>query len=142
MSPEDLTTALARMPQKGAMLLIERIEAMDAQSILCTARDHGAADYPLRVDGDLEPVSLVEIGAQAAAAHASIHGVGDNHAGLLLSVQRVVVLGQIPPDTRLQARATQLHFGEGGAKYRFVILAGTTEILHGEALMRMQRAPL
>ena len=72
----SLEAALARMPQKGAMQLLERILDLDKTTIRCLARDHRAADYPLRIEGRLMGASLVELGAQAAAAHASLHGVG------------------------------------------------------------------
>lgn len=129
---------LERMPQKGPMLLIERIVEIDTDRIRCRARDHGAADYPLRIDGILEPASLVELGAQAAAAHASAHGMGQRHAGLLLALRDVEILRDAGPGP-LEVRAERLFFDEGGARYRFAVGPEAAPVVSGEATMQMRR---
>ena len=136
----NLQHALERMPQKGPMLLIEQVVSADASDIHCIACDHTSADYPLRLDGRLMPVSLVELGAQAAAAHASIIAIGDHHAGLLLALHRVEVTnpGALDSGERLHAHATQLHFDEGGARYSFTVTAGERAILTGQAMLKME----
>ncbi|MEL7088565.1 MAG: phosphotransferase, partial [Planctomycetota bacterium] len=73
------------MPHKGPMQLIGAITHMDDNTIHAEPTDHTAPDFPLRIDGKLYTSALVELGAQAAAAHASIHGVGGAHAGLVLA---------------------------------------------------------
>ncbi|MFV0475480.1 MAG: hypothetical protein ACK5MQ_14920 [Pikeienuella sp.] len=129
---------LERMPQKGPMLLIERVVEIDADRIRCVARDHGGADYPLRVDGDLEPASLVELGAQAAAAHASAHGMGQRHAGLLLALHEVEILGDAG-EGPLDIQAECMFFEEGAARYRFTVGSSRAPVLRGEATMKMRR---
>lgn len=129
---------LERMPQKGPMLLIERVVEIDADRIRCLARDHGGADYPLRIDGELEPASLVELGAQAAAAHASAHGMGQHHAGLLLALRDVEITGDVGAGP-LEVRAERLFFDEGGARYRFAVGPEAAPVLSGEAMMKMRR---
>ncbi|MBY8974893.1 hypothetical protein KHP62_03670 [Rhodobacteraceae bacterium NNCM2] len=132
--------ALDRMPQKGAMRLIEEIVSIGPDKIHCIARDHAEADYPLRIGGDLLAVSLVELGAQAAAAHASLHGVGGHHAGLLLALNGVSVPGSGLVETaeRLHAHAEQLQFGEAGARYSFEVHAGGEILISGQAMLMMQ----
>ena len=63
--------ALTRMPHKGRMLLIARVLDADAEGLTAEAVPHRAPDFPLRLNGRLATVALAEIGAQAAAAHAS-----------------------------------------------------------------------
>ena len=131
--------ALSRMPHKGAMLLLASVEAMDAETIRCKARNHCGADYPLRVEGDLMTLSLVELGAQAAAAHASMHGIGGAHTGLLLSLRKVtaktLTVADSPP---LTVEATRVTSGPMGACYTFRVLDGTAELLTGEAILSME----
>lgn len=136
----SLRYALDRMPQKGAMLLLEAILEIDETSVTCRARDHRAPDYPLRIDGRLMGISLIELGAQAAAAHASLHGIGSSHAGLLLALYDVEVLladGDAAVG-RFAARAERLYLHDGTARYRFTVRDEAEERLRGEAMLRMQ----
>ncbi|MEM7526920.1 MAG: phosphotransferase [Pseudomonadota bacterium] len=139
----NLAIGLDRMPHKGPMRLIDRIVAADETTIQCIAKDHQGADYPLRLSGALMTVSLVELGAQAAAAHVSLVAIDGHHTGLLLSLAAVEVLGETVHEDpeRLQVEATRLAFGEQGAKYRFIVSAAERSILQGEAMMRMEEAP-
>jgi predicted hotdog family 3-hydroxylacyl-ACP dehydratase len=128
------------MPQKGVMLLLERIIACSEKSISCRAADHRQPDYPLRIDGKLMGVSLVELGAQAAAAHASMHGIGGHHAGLLMALRDVEVSladGDAAAG-RFAAHAEQLYFDEGVARYRFSICDDNGEQIHGVAMLKMR----
>lgn len=136
----NLDLGLERMPHTGRMRLIERIVAADETAIRCVAADHGDAGYPLRVSGALFTVSLVELGAQAAAAHVSLVGIAGHHTGLLLSLGAVEVLGETVhrDPQRLLVEATRLAFGEQGAKYDFVVRTPERTILGGQAMMRME----
>ncbi|MEM1382650.1 MAG: hydroxymyristoyl-ACP dehydratase [Pseudomonadota bacterium] len=132
-------SALIRMPHDGAMLLIETIEAADPNAIRCLMRDHDRPDFPLRVQGRLHTVALVEMGAQAAAAHASIFGIGEDHVGLLLSLSRVeIAVAEIDLPPPLAAEAERLADMPGGAAYRFTVSGGGTVLLTGEATLSMQ----
>lgn len=132
--------ALDRMPHKDEMRLIDEVLAANETSIRCRAKDHRPIDYPLRIGGNLMNVSLVELGAQAAAAHASLFGVGDRHAGLLLALHNVGLLrldGGLA-DAPLEAVAERLHVDETGALYRFAVNDRDGEILKGEAVLMIQ----
>lgn len=135
--------ALARMPHKDAMLLIDRVRDLGPDHIDCLASDHRALDYPLRIAGRLEAVSLIELGAQAAAAHASVHGIGGAHTGLLLALRQVDVLEQAVDalEAPLIVRAERISGDDGGAQYRFSIRAGEVEVIRGQAFLSMQAAP-
>jgi predicted hotdog family 3-hydroxylacyl-ACP dehydratase len=140
----SFSEALERMPQKGVMLLIDEVLAATEDSIVCRASDHRRADYPLRIAGELMPVTLVELGAQASAAHASLYGIGGHHAGLLLALHKVEILksdGDLS-DSPLEACANRLYFDESGARYRFTVRDQTRDILVGEAMLMMQAIEL
>ncbi len=131
---------LDRMPQKGAMRLIDEILEVGEDAIRCAVRDHTAPDYPLRINGRLYAVSLVELGAQAAAAHASLFGIGGHHAGLLLALSGISVgqSAEIDATSPLEARARRLDFDDGGARYRFEVLADGAVLIEGQAMLKMQ----
>lgn len=136
----NIHSALDQMPHKGAMLLLERVVEANAEMIICLARDHRHPDYPLRIDGRLYGVCLVELGTQAAAAHASLYGVSGHNAGLLLALSRVEVIQNDGDATegRLESRARRLHFDKNSARYSFDVRDKTREILRGEAILKMQ----
>lgn len=136
----NLHSALDRMPHKGAMLLLESIIGIDETTIHCRACDHRAPDYPLRIDGKLMGVTLIELGAQAAAAHASLHGIGGHHAGLLLALFNVEIL-LADGDAAVgcfSAIAEQVYFDHDMARYRFSVRDQQGEQLRGEAMLKMQ----
>lgn len=132
--------ALARMPHKGAMLLLDRVERLEEDRIRCIARDHRAPDYPLRVEGRLMSVALVELGAQAAAAHASVHGIDGAHTGLLLSLRAVEVFEMAADSVScpFEIEAERIEATAIGAHYRFSVRGEGREMLRGEAMLSMQ----
>lgn len=138
-----LDEALDRMPHRGAMRLLEAIEAVSETEIICRARAHGAADYPLRLEGHLEPLALTELGAQAAAAHASLYGMGAAHTGLVLSLSGIDIRQDTVPDGgNLTICAERIRALDAAASYRFTVLAAkaggdATEVLTGEVLLSM-----
>ncbi len=139
-----LPPAFDRMPHRGAMLLLDRVIEDTETHVLVAAKDHRGANHPLRRQGRLETLALVEIGAQAAAAHASLHGLGGAHIGLLLGLRDLEIRGpspdRLPPP--LLARAERLEMAGPGARYRIALLAeGHGAILSGEALLSIRGAP-
>jgi predicted hotdog family 3-hydroxylacyl-ACP dehydratase len=132
--------AIDRMPQKGVMCLIEEVLSADETSIKCRAKDHRNAGYPLRIAGQLMTASLVELGAQAAAAHASLYCIGAHHAGMLLALHNVEIRepeGGLA-DAPLESSAERVHFNETGARYRFAVHYHSSEVLSGDAVLMMQ----
>lgn len=137
MTGED---TLERMPHKGAMRLIDRIISVDKDQIRCEGVAHGDADYPLRLNGILYAANLVELGAQAAAAHASIGDLKGNHTGLLIGLQNITLAISVITERsgRLQVSARQLHFDGNGALYDFSIGAEKMTYVEGRATLKMQ----
>lgn len=132
--------AFQRMPHRGAMLLLASVERSDETSIACTARDHRGADYPLRRRGLLAAACLAELGAQTAAAHASLTAIEGAHVGLLLGLSGLE-RGNCSPDKAsapLRIDAERLPDGGGAARYRFRVSGPEGDVLAGEALLRMQ----
>ena len=129
------------MPHRGPMQLIEAVLRADEDSVECRAKPHQASDYPLRVDGCLHNSALVELGAQAAAAHASLHGIGKAHVGLLLTLSNVE-MGDVDADhceDAMTVRAIRLHGDESSARYRFQVRHRETEmVLSGDAVLSMR----
>lgn len=135
-----LSDAFERMPHRGRMRLIAEIAAADADGIECRAAEHGAPDYPLRVDGVLHAAALVELGAQAAAAHTSLHGGMGAHAGLVLALSRVAVArDRVEGGGCLTVSARRLHAMEDAAAYSFEVTDGTAPLVTGEVLLSLQR---
>jgi len=133
-----LEQALDRMPHRGAMRLIDEIVQIDEKAILCNAREHSDAEFPLRLNAVLYPSALVELGAQAAAAHASLFGLGAAHTGLILSLSGVVCnRDAVPDDGQLVIRAERVRALDTAASYSFNVDAGDDTILSGEVLLSM-----
>lgn len=136
-----LAEALARMPHGGAMRLIAAIEDADEARILCRATDHESPDYPLRLDGILYAAALVELGAQAAAAHASVFGMGTAHAGLVLAIGGLELhCDRVEDAAPLRMAAERLRQLDGSAAYRFAVTQGAAPLVIGEILLSMVHA--
>jgi predicted hotdog family 3-hydroxylacyl-ACP dehydratase len=132
--------AFKRMPHAGPMRLIDQVVSADAVEILCIAQDHSMASYPLRFDGVLHPCALVELGAQAAAAHTSLFGSGEAHTGLVLALQSVeVFVDRISDDAPLTVRAKQCQTLDDAARYQFEVIDGTGTVVTGDVLLSLQR---
>ena len=135
-----LTEALDRMPHRGRMRLIDTILSADKRSIVCRATDHRPDDYPLRIDGVLIPAMLIEIGAQAAAAHTSIHGIGAAHTGLVVALSNVEIRRDtVSDDAPLDARAEVRQVIGDSARYRFEVSDAEGLLVTGEVLLQMWR---
>lgn len=136
-----LAEALQRMPHAGAMRLIAAVEAADATRIDCRATDHAAPDYPLRLDGVLYSAALVELGAQAAAAHASIFGVGAAHTGLVLAIGDLDLHRDCVDDPHpLRMTAERLDRIGSAVAYRFDVTQAGAPLVTGELLLSMVHA--
>lgn len=135
-----LHEALARMPHSGRMLLIGEIVSADEREIRCLATDHRAPSYPLRLGGRLFSCTLVELGAQAAAAHTSLFGIAAAHTGLILALGNLE-LGPdlVETEERLAIRAELLESLDPTALYRFEVTGGDERLVAADVLLGMQR---
>jgi predicted hotdog family 3-hydroxylacyl-ACP dehydratase len=60
------------IPHSGTMCLLDGVTFWDAETIECVSMTHLARDNPLRVEGRLLGVHLIEYGAQAIAVHGGL----------------------------------------------------------------------
>ena len=143
-SPPLDRAAIARLvPHGGAMCLLDRALAWDAESIACEADRHRDPDNPLRRDGRLPAICGVEYALQAMALHGALT-VPDGAAqppGYLSSL-RDVSLGAERLDTvagPLGIRARVLAAEAGGFIYRFEVEGGGRLLLTGQAAIILPR---
>lgn len=131
---------LDRMPHSGAMRLIERVVEATETTIHCVARDHTQPEYPLRLNGTVFVVNLVELGAQAAAVHTSLYNIASNHTGLLVGLRNIDIAQQTLDGTSqpLEIAAEQLQFGGETAIYGFSVQCNDRGILTGQAILKMK----
>ena len=64
----------ALIPHSGAMCLLDRLLAWDAQRIACRATNHRNAGHPLRSNSGLLAPVAIEYAAQAMALHGALIG--------------------------------------------------------------------
>ena len=80
------------IPHQGTMCLLECVQSMTADAIICSTRSHAAPDNPLRHNGQLSALTLCEYGAQAMAVHGglSARAAGQSpRSGLLVALREV-----------------------------------------------------
>ena len=116
MSDADVIDIAALIPHAGAMVLLHRVEAWDADGILCRARSHLDVANPLRRDGRLSTCCGLEYALQAAALHGALvaGGVAQRAGyvaalrGVTLGVERldVAILGELRVAARLERQET------------------------------------
>lgn len=117
------------------MCLLDSIESWDAGGIRCRAVGHRLPNHPLRRNGRLPALYLVEYAAQAVAAHGSLlEGVGTEQAvrgGVLAALRELVLcvdeLDNVGPE--LQVAAVRRVAGPGGVVYSFDVRAGDGALL-------------
>ena len=60
------------IPHSGLMCLIDRVDYWDEQTIRCASASHKNLNNPLRLDGELSSIHLLEYGAQTMAIHGGL----------------------------------------------------------------------
>ena len=65
-------TLAALVPHAGGMCLLDEVAAWDRTRIRCRSTSHRRADHPLRRDGVLPSLHLLEYAAQATAVHGGL----------------------------------------------------------------------
>ena len=122
-------TPAALIPQSGGMCLLDEIAYWDDTRVTCRSATHRRANHPLRRDGVLEAVHLLEYAAQAAAVHAALapaSAAGEPRIGYLASARgfrlHVDRIDDLQTDLRIDA--TRLLAMGGGAVYEFRVTAG------------------
>ena len=121
----DRARIAALIPHAGAMCLIDRVEAWDADHIRCSASSHRDPANPLRLDGRLGAAAGVEYAAQAMALHGGLTGAVDARprAGYLASLRGLVLavgrLDDLPGALTIEAE--RLAGEAASVSYRFSV---------------------
>ena len=115
-----LTAAPAALiPHAGGMCLLERVESWSALGICCLSASHRRRDHPLRRDGVLASLHLLEYAAQATAVHGALVQGGGAPAPLKylagardFSLQ-VASLDEVTAELRIDVQCLQSLGGSG-----------------------------
>ena len=126
----------ALVPHAGSMCLLDEVVSWDEARIICRTASHRRPDHPLRRDGFLPAIHLLEYAAQATAVHgALVAGAGGSPApakylaaarGFDLQVNR---LDDIQADLHIDAECL-VAMGDS-ALYRFHVSADGRELATG-----------
>lgn len=136
MTPLDRAAILALIPHAGAMCLLDRVIDWNADAIHAQSDGHRDPDHPLRQDGRLAALHLIEYAAQAMATHGGLaaQAAGQRAApGMLVSARGVTLHVARIDDcaTALDIRATRLVASGGGWLYGFEIDADGRRLADG-----------
>lgn len=117
------------IPHGGSMCLIDEVVRWDLRTIHCRTRTHLDPAHPLRRDGVLGALHLVEYGAQAMAIHGGLEALSrcvTAAPGLLASVRdlRLHVQHIHDLDGPLELHAEQQLASVSGWLYIFRALCG------------------
>jgi predicted hotdog family 3-hydroxylacyl-ACP dehydratase len=127
----------AHIPHSGRMCLLDEVVAWNAQSIVCKAVGHTAADHPLRAHGRLGAAAGVEYAAQAMAVHGALLAPVDRAPapGYLTSVRELAVHVDRLDDCAgpLRISAERLNGDERVIVYQFRISHQDRCLLEGRA---------
>lgn len=74
------------IPHAGTMILIDQVSSWSTHHIYCTSRTHLDNDNPLRLNGSLSAMHLIEYGAQSMAIHGGLLS-GKSSPGYLAAVR-------------------------------------------------------
>ena len=129
----------ARVPQAGAMCLLERVIAWDDGHIACEARVEPAG-HPLARDGRVPAIAAVEYAAQATAVHGALLEPGSGPRDGMLAKLNDVELSPGVLDGRLEVRADVLSRGAAGCIYGFTVHDAGGCRARGRLLVALQDA--
>lgn len=133
--PENSQLQIEQLiPHAGRMSLIERIDSWDNHCIQCSTDSHRQPDHPLRCNGNLSALQLLEYGAQCIAIHGGLLA-GGSRPGFLAAIKNahfyIEMLDNI--QTQLTIRATSEIQHSNGAIYQFTVSAGQKLLLEAHA---------
>ncbi len=142
MSDADSIDIAALVPHAGAMVLLDRVEAWDAGSILCRARSHLDAANPLRRNGRLSACCGLEYALQAAALHGALVAGGVvQRAGYVAALRGVVMRVErldVAAYGELRVSAGLERQEAGGIIYTLLVQAADgTPLLSGRATVAL-----
>jgi predicted hotdog family 3-hydroxylacyl-ACP dehydratase len=124
------------LPHAGTAVMIDELVRWDEREIRARTRTHQSRDNPLRREGRLAAVHLVEYGAQAMAAHGALRARADHRepvSALLVSVREFEALRDFIEDLPdpLEILARELLSSPTGWQYEFEVWHGSERIARG-----------
>jgi len=139
--PLDAAAIARLVPHHGAMCLLDRALAWDAQSIRCESARHCDTAMPLRRDGILPAICGAEFALQAMALHGALTAGAAQPMGFVSSLRDVALhvtrLDDIPDALTIEAVA--LAAEPGGFIYRFAVSSAGRPLLDGQAAVILAR---
>lgn len=138
----DRAGIAALIPHSGSMCLLARLQAWDAQRIVCVATNHRDVDHPLRTASGLMSPCAIEYAAQAMALHGALIGqdAGTAASPGFLASARGVQLHVLRLDDLPAAEVDELHIEavrqSGDARqilYSFTVGHGGRPLAEGRA---------
>lgn len=127
------------IPHAGSMCLWDVLLSADAQSAHCRTNSHRDAGNPLRREGQLAAVHLIEYGAQAMAVHggwmAQLGGGAGAKPGVLAAVRQFELhVSRIDElAASLECTVLRLVANAGGWMYEFRLFADDQTLASGRA---------
>lgn len=117
------------IPHAGLMCLWDEVLAHDETSIHCRTRTHQNQENPLRSDGQLSAVHLIEYGAQTMAIHGGLQtraAGGTPRAGVLVAVRdaKLSVESIDTLSTPIECVSKRLVNNPDGAMYEYRLTSG------------------
>lgn len=115
----------AMIPHAGDMCLLEQVISFSNDEIVCRTQSHLNSDNPLKTNGKLSKMHLIEYGAQAIAVHGGLLQRDSDNAqpklGYIATV-KAVKWGDFEPLTEfLEIKATTVIRDESSKLYEFII---------------------
>lgn len=124
------------VPHEGAMCLLDTVLEWDEERILCRTESHRSRHNPLRREGELSAIHVLEYAAQAMAAHGGLleqTRPSPHMPGLVASVKNVRLhvarLDQV--QAPLEVEATRLLAMGANLLYAFRVTAAGRSVAEG-----------
>ncbi|NOQ35132.1 MAG: hypothetical protein GQ569_04470 [Methylococcaceae bacterium] len=118
------------VPHAGMMLLIDEVQSWTENNIITRSHSHQNPDNPLRLNGKLSSLHLIEYGAQTMAIHCGLL-TGNARAGFLAAVRAahfyIDVLDDVESELIINATA-ELQMSKG-AVYQFSVSDNDNNLL-------------
>ena len=116
----------AIIPHAGDMCLLEQVISFSNEEIICRTQSHLNTDNPLKTNGKLSKMHLIEYGAQAIAVHGGLLERDSNNdqpkLGYIATV-KAVKWGDFDPLTELlEIKANAVMRDEISKLYEFTII--------------------
>ena len=126
------------IPHSFDMCLLDQVESWDADNIVCHSSSHLLKTNPLRREGSLSSVHLLEYAAQTMAVHGGLH---DREQGLQMTEGYLAALRDVNINlceidklqSGLRIEATKILSQGGNMIYNFTVSTADTEIVSGRA---------